>query len=127
MIATPEPEGPELIASPDGRLALRITPEVEGETMISFHGFDWAISGSQLAEVHSLEPDSAIEAYVESIVQDRAIIAISLVDDEMVDAWVTEYPKSDLEYCAENERLVFRRWSGALVGLDQNTQARTDP
>lgn len=119
MIATPEPDGPELFTSPDGRLALRITPDVEGETMVSFHGFDWAIGGSQLAESYSLQPDAAIEAYVHSILQDEAIIAVLILDDEMVDVWITEYPLSDLECCNENERLIFRRWSGTLVALDQ--------
>ena len=48
MIAPPESEEPEIHISPDGLLALCIAPNVEGETMISFHGFDWAIAASQL-------------------------------------------------------------------------------
>lgn len=115
MITTPEPEGPELFTSPDGKLALRITPEVEGETMVSFHGFDWAIAGSQLAEHLSLETDDAIESYVKSIMADEQIIAISIVDDEMTDAWITEFPQSDLEYCTDGESLLFRRWSGKVL------------
>ncbi|GAB5402564.1 MAG: hypothetical protein Aurels2KO_07950 [Aureliella sp.] len=119
MITTPEPEEPDLITSPDGKLAIRITPDVEGETMVSFHGFDWAIAGSQLAEQLSLETDDAIKAYVDSIMADGQIIAISIVDGEMTDAWVTEYPLSDLEYCAEGESLLFRRWNGQVLDPTQ--------
>lgn len=115
MIATPQPEEPELITSPDGLLALRITPDVEGETMVGFHGFDWAITGSQLAENLSMDASEAIQAYVASIVADKQIIAVSLVDDEMTDAWITDFPQSDLQYCSEEERLQFRRWSGEVL------------
>ncbi len=119
MITTPEPDSPELFTSPDGKLALRITPDVEGETMVSFHGFEWAIAGSQLAEHLSLDTDVAIDSYVKSIMSDEQIIAVSIVEGEMTDAWITEFPQSDLEYCTDGESLLFRRWSGQVLDPTQ--------
>ncbi len=119
MIASPVPENPELIPSPDGQLALRITPDVEGETMVSFHGFEWAIAGSQLAEDLNLDTDEAIRKYVASIIADEQIIALLLVEDEIADAWITDFPLSDLEYCSDGERLLFRRWSGKVLDPSQ--------
>jgi hypothetical protein len=122
MIAKPESSEPEMHISPDGALALCVTPEVEGETMIGFHGFDWAISATQLSEfedcdrssidaaqLHKSEP---VQKYVQTILADEAIIAVSVRGEEITDAWVTEFPQDDLQFCSDDEQLQFRYWSG---------------
>lgn len=122
MIAKPESSDPEMHVSPDGALALCVTPNVEGETMIGFHGFEWAIAATQIVEFDDrdsegfdagqLQGSKPVQDYVRRVLNDESIIAVSIRGDEIIDAWITEFPKDDLEFCADDERLSFRYWSG---------------
>lgn len=106
---------PEFHTSPDGQLALSITVNSDGETKIGFHGFDWATYSDQLAEESGLEPSEATRQFVNNVLSDLAIIAVLIVDGDMTDAWITELPETDLEYCQEGEVVLFRFWSGKEV------------
>lgn len=98
--------------SPDGQLALSIASDLSGETIIGFHGFDWAMEASHLAEASGLSLLEATQQFVRDILEDRSIIAILTVDGDVEDIWITEHPQSDLEQCTEAEELSFRYWSG---------------
>lgn len=115
MIATPTPPEPEMHTSPDGLIALTILPEVDGDVMVGFHGFDWAITTSQLAGDSDIPEDQALKQFVHAVLSDQALIAVLFHAGEMVDIWVTSFPKSDLEFCEDDERILFRYWSGKVV------------
>ncbi len=119
MIASPEPEEQELHVSPDGQLALCISPNVEGETMIGFHGFDWAMAASQLPDSLGQTALQIAQDYANLIINDDALIAVLRVDGEMVDVWVTEFPHEDLNCAEAHEQVSFRRWSGVAVRIDE--------
>jgi len=114
LIAADNSDDQIVYTSPDGLLVLLITPDVEGETMVSFHGFEWAIAGSELPGAAE-NLDLAIKDYVASVMDDSAIIAVLMQDGEMTDVWITEDPESDIECNSSDESILFRRWSGAVV------------
>lgn len=105
-------DDPVYHVSPDGLLALTVQSDVDGEQLIGFHGFDWSVQMSVLGELAN-EPAAAAGAkFIDSILRDQALIAVLEQNGMMVDVWITEDPKVDLNYLQEGESLSFRYWSG---------------
>lgn len=97
--------------SPDGALALTIAEDVDGEELIGFHGFEWAVQVSVLGELSGKPAEDAKQAFVEEIRSDQLLIAVLYRFGEVADIWVTDDPEMDKSYLKANEELVFRHWN----------------
>lgn len=117
MKAQPGMERREVYTSPDGMLRLVVVRE-EGDISIGFEGYSWHTHGDVLAGEYvlrgetGLTPESAIKRFVTEIVQNRAMITLSRVDDRLQDIWVTDSPDDELKRASPNESVECRYWNG---------------
>ncbi|MEM7477564.1 MAG: hypothetical protein AAF483_21465 [Planctomycetota bacterium] len=98
--------------SPDGLLALTIVHDIDGEQLLGFHGFDWQVQISVLAEVTGLPAEQAKQEFIDDILSDKLLIAVLYQHNELGDIWVTDDPEMDKSFLKPNEKLEFRYWSG---------------
>jgi hypothetical protein len=54
----------------------------------------------------------AVRCYIDDILEDRAVIAVSRIGDGIRDIWVSDDPVSELRYKPKEETIEFRYWSG---------------
>src|SRR5262245_34725405 len=101
----------------DRACCLMVLREVDGDTLIGFDGHQWHTHGDMLSFASGLPEEKAIRTFVDSILTDGAVIAISRIAGEVRDVWITEHPKGEFEYKPPEESLEFRRWSGAVVNV----------
>lgn len=114
---TPLPSDDEHIfhVSSDGLLALTVKCDIDGDQLIGFHGYDWNLQASILSEITGLAIAEAIAVFIEDVLNDRSIIAVLDRGGVVQDVWVTNSPKTDLQYLRPGETLTFRYWSGKAV------------
>jgi hypothetical protein len=65
-----------------------------------------------LASFSGLPEAAAVRRCIDDILEDRAVIAVSRIDDEIRDMWVSGDPVSELRFKATEETIEFRYWSG---------------
>jgi hypothetical protein len=65
-----------------------------------------------LASLSGLSEAVAVRCYIDDILEDRAVIAVSRVGDGIRDMWVSDDPVSELEYKPKEETIEYRYWSG---------------
>jgi hypothetical protein len=94
--------------SDDGLLKLIVCRENDGDTGIGFEGFLWHTHADILASSSGLSEPDAIRRFVEDVLDDRAIIAISRIDGIAEDVWITDDPTSELRYQSGEETIEFR-------------------
>ena len=100
--------------SPDGALTL-VAKQVDHDTQIGFEGMPWHTHGDILAKLSGLSIQVAIERFVESIVQDKTVLALLHRGEALVDVWVTDDPSKDAKYAEPEEVFAFRYWSGTQL------------
>ena len=98
--------------SPDGYLTLAVERLPDGDTAIGFRGFRWHTHADILASMSGCSEEAAVRDYVDSVLGDRAVIAVLWIDDAISDVWITDDPESDRQNSQPNEDLRFRYWSG---------------
>jgi hypothetical protein len=98
--------------SPDGLLRFIIEREDE-DVALGFAGYAWHTHADLLAESFGVAEQEAIDRFVEDLLRDRSVIAVSRVGEVIQDVWVTDGPASELQYKPEEEEIEFRYWSGA--------------
>jgi len=111
---------PYLSEAPDGALVIRVPhPAIPSGLVVSTEGDEitvgfrrWHTHGELLGGPSSEEQIQAALAFVEQILEDEVSIAISYVDGEFDDAWVTEDPSKEQRYVQSNEKLRVGTWSG---------------
>lgn len=101
--------------SPDGLLRLLVLRDQTGDVAIGFDGHTWHTHANILASRPGVAEDKAIREFVDHIINDEAIIAVSRIGGAISEAWPTEDPKREVRYKPAGETLEFRRWSGRLV------------
>jgi hypothetical protein len=101
--------------SDDGLLNLIVIREDDGDSIIGFHGNKWHTHGDILASVSGLSERDAIRQFIDSILNDEAVIAVLRSNGAVRDVWVTDDIQSELKYKQDNEDFEFRRWSGRPV------------
>jgi hypothetical protein len=106
--------------SPDCFLRLIVTRDDDGDIAIGFDGYAWHTHGDILATLSGLPEKEAIREFIDHIIEDERIIAVSRVNGEVRDVWPTEDPKGEFEYKPPDESLEFRRWSGPTVRVEGN-------
>jgi lipoprotein-anchoring transpeptidase ErfK/SrfK len=84
--------------SPDGLLTLVVTHDANDVTT-GFAGFPW--------HTH--------EEILESVLANRAIIAVLKRGDAVEDIWITDDVENELRYKQPDEEIVFRYWNGSHV------------
>ncbi len=103
--------------SPDGVLHFAVDPLTGGDVAIGFRDYAWHTHADMLASIRNLPESEAVRSYVDDVLNDRAIVAMQYIDDDLRDIWISDDPNSDLRYCDSNERIDFRYWSGATYRL----------
>jgi hypothetical protein len=104
--------------SPDGFLRLIVTRESGGDVAIGFDGYTWHTHADILASLSGLSESEAIQQFVEHIIGDDQIIAVSWVNGKVRDVRPTDDPKGEYTYKPPEELLEFRRWSGVTVEVE---------
>jgi hypothetical protein len=97
--------------SPDGILRFVIRRDDE-DVSLGFTGYSWHTHADVLAATYQTTADAAVTDFVEALLNDRSIIAVSKVAGIIQDVWITDDPDSDLRYKPEAEEIEFRYWSG---------------
>ena len=65
-----------------------------------------------LASLSGLPEEVAVRCYIDDILEDRAVIAVSQIGDGIRDMWVSNDPVSELKYKPKEETIEYRYWSG---------------
>jgi hypothetical protein len=99
--------------SPDRALTL-IVIEAAGDISIGFDGLPWHTHPDLESARTGQPPEVAVRELVDSIRQDRQVIAVSTVGGQISAAWPTDDLSPD-PFKPPEETIVFRRWSGAVV------------
>jgi hypothetical protein len=98
--------------SPDDRLRF-VVEQDEQDIILGFEGFPWHTHADMLASAFGTSEAPAIDQFVDDLLGDRCIIAVSRIGGTIRDVWITTDPRSDLRYASDDEVLEFRYWSGA--------------
>jgi hypothetical protein len=72
----------------------------------------WHIHGDMLVPEYGDSPRKALLAWVEAIIDDKEIIAISKMANGRLNIWHSSEPGEEKEYVEPGEKLVLRYWSG---------------
>ncbi len=104
----------EAHTSNDGLLKLVVCRAADGDTAIGFASFPWHTHADILASSSGPGEPEAIRRFIDDVLNDRAIIAVSRTNGVAKDVWVTEVPASELRYQRGDETIEFRYWSGEL-------------
>lgn len=104
--------------SPDGALKLFVVRE-DGDITLGFDGYSWHTHGDVLAGEYELRgeadlsPEDATRRFVADILENRAILALSRVQGQLQDVWVTDSPADEFTHMPPNESIECRYWNGA--------------
>jgi len=99
--------------SPDERLRF-VVEQDEQDIILGFEGFPWHTHADLLASAFGTSEALVIDQFVDDLLGDRCIIAVSRIGGTIRDVWITTDPRSDLRYASDDEVLEFRYWSGVL-------------
>ena len=80
--------------------------------VIGFRGYPWHTHADILASLTGFSAEDAVRAYMDDLLNDRAIIAVQSFDDVVKDVWITEDPAADLRYQEPDTAPRFRYGSG---------------
>jgi hypothetical protein len=105
----------EQYISGDGLLNLIVCSYDDGDTTLGFEGYAWHTHADILASLSGLPEPEAVRRFVNDILDDRSVIAVSRIGAAIRDVWVTDNPVSELKYKPDDERIEFRYWSGRRV------------
>ena len=110
---------PYVSEAPEGALVIRVPhPAIPSGLVLSTKGDEitvgfrrWHTHGELLGGMSPDEHIQAALALVERILEDEVSIAISYVDGEFDDAWVTDDLSKEGRYVQSNETLRIGTWS----------------
>jgi hypothetical protein len=83
--------------------------EGDNDMTLRFYGH---IHADILASLSGLPEAVAVRCYIDDILEDRAVIAVSRIGDGIRDMWVSDDRVSELRYKPKEETIEFRYWSG---------------
>ena len=98
--------------SPDQVLRLLVVVGDDGDISVGFDGCDWHTHGDLLAALTRVSEPEAVERFVQDVLGNHAVIAVSRMEGEVRDIWVSADPASELQYLARGESLELRYWDG---------------
>ena len=97
--------------SPDGILRFVVLREDE-DLSLGFSGYNWHTHADLLVGPYGASEEEAAARFVEDLLSDQLVIAMSRIGGVVKDVWITDDPTSELKYEPEGENTVFRYWSG---------------
>lgn len=97
--------------SPDGMLCFVIEQDAD-DVSLGFSGFSWHTHADILVGTYGATEREAVARFVEGLLKDRMVIALTRVGGVIQDVWITDDPVSELRYKPEEEEIEFRYWSG---------------
>jgi hypothetical protein len=92
--------------TPDGKFTLLVVP---ADDLLGFEEFPWHTHGEFLASVYQV---GSVREFLEALLADRLVIAVSRTADTVHDVRVTPDPQAERESVREGEKLELRYWSG---------------
>lgn len=98
--------------SPDGLLRLLIDRQGD-DVMVGFEGFEWHTHADLLTLTYDSTEDDAVANFVRDILEDKAVVVVARVANEVREVWITDDPAKEWKYVAEGEVIELRYWSGA--------------
>jgi hypothetical protein len=98
--------------SPDDQLRF-VVQEDEQDISLGFEGYPWHTHADMLASTFGTSEALAVSRFVDDLLGDRCIIAVSRIGGTIRDVWITTDPRSDLRHGSDDEILELRYWSGA--------------
>ena len=110
---------PYMSEAREGALVIRVPhPAIPSGLVLSTEGDEitvgfrqWHTHGELLAGTSPARQIQAALDLLERILEDEVLLAISYVDGEFVDAWVTDDPSKEERYAQPNEKLRIGTWS----------------
>ena len=97
--------------SPDGILRFIVWRD-DNDVSLGFAGYSWHTHADLLVGAYGASEQIAVARFVEDLLSDRAIIAVSRAEGVTRDVWIADDPILELRYKPEEEDIVFRYWSG---------------
>jgi len=113
--------------SPDGSLRLLVVTEDDGDVALGFDGFAWHTHADILAAEAGIPQKEAVEEFVQAVLSNRAILAVSRIEGKVHDVWVTDDPASECHYLSEGESLELRYWDGRPWSGAESATAAVPP
>jgi hypothetical protein len=113
--------------SPDGSLRFMIVSDDDGDVTLGFAGFAWHTHADILAAVTGRSEAEAVERFVQDVLGNQAVIALSRIGGEVRDVWVTERPASESRYLSEGESVELRYWDGRKWAGPESVAAAARP
>ncbi len=108
--------------SPDFILKIIVLYE-DHDIMVGFDGYPWHSHLESLQEDiflkhgEKLTKEESLERFMQDILNDKTLLAISFINDQIQDVWPTDDPVQELKYKTEEEKIIFRFWSGKVLSL----------
>jgi hypothetical protein len=100
--------------TPDGLLTFKVGREKDGDMCLGFDGYAWHTHADILSSLSGQPEEIAVRNFVDSLINNRAIIAIARVGNKIRDVWIADKPAPD-KYKPVDETIEFRFWNGKPV------------
>jgi len=98
--------------SPDGLLRFLVQTADDGVVCLGFDGYLWHRHPYELTDGGKLSELEAVEQYVRDLLENRAVIAMTRIEDKVVYAHVTEDPASETHHLPPSTSVELRYWDG---------------
>jgi len=105
--------------SPDGTLQFLVIRTPDGDITMGFSDYPWHTHGDVQAAVRnsSESPEAAAERFVDELLSNKLVIAISIVAGTIRDIWIADDPEANRKWCQDGETIEFRLWDGTKVDV----------
>ena len=80
--------------------------------MLGFEGYSWHTHAEILAALSNTTQEAAIERFVDALLGNRVVIAVSIVAGRIAGVWVSDDPTKADRYKPDDEAIAFRFWDG---------------
>lgn len=91
-----------------------VATDDDGDVALGFDGYPWHTHADILAAVAGVVETDAVEQFVQDLLGNRAVIAISRVGGVIRDVWVTDDPSAEFRHLTEGESIELRLWHGKI-------------
>src|SRR5262245_23848066 len=91
--------------SPDGRLHFIVVTDHTGDISLGFDGFTWHTHADILAAEYQLPESEAVNHFINDLLNNRKIIALSKINGTLADVWITTNPADEQRYLQADETI----------------------
>jgi hypothetical protein len=101
--------------SPDGLLRFLVVRDDDGDVSLGFDKYAWHTHGDVLATTYGLSLEAAVTRFIDELMGNRVVIAVSRCGEAVADVWISDSPEGDMKHKPEGESIEFRHWDGSLA------------